>query len=93
MGQKFVTVEWWEHTLIIARRTPAAPKIALAGVWLETSFARFKASIAASNKERIRSRPFVGEGFVAIIETWSKHTVAARKWNSTKAARRSPNAR
>ena len=42
-------------TLIIARRMLAEPKTALAGVILETSFARFKASITTFNAETVPS--------------------------------------
>jgi len=47
-----------EHTRIIVRRTLTVPKTALAGVMLETSFARFKASMAIFSEERTPSRPF-----------------------------------
>jgi hypothetical protein len=45
-------------TLIAVRRTLAEPKTALAGVMLEISFARFRASMAMFNIEREPSRPF-----------------------------------
>jgi len=44
-----------KHTLIIVKRMLTEPKTALAGVMLATSFARFKASMAAFNDERVRS--------------------------------------
>jgi len=44
--------------LIIVRRILTEPKAALAGVTLETSFARFTASMATFNEERIPSRSF-----------------------------------
>ena len=43
-------------TLIIARRTPTDPKTALAGVLLETSFARLKTSMNPFNAEIVPSR-------------------------------------
>jgi len=45
-------------TLIVRRITSTEPKIALAGVTPEASFARFKASMAAFNAEIVPSRPF-----------------------------------
>jgi len=45
-------------TRIIVRRTPTEPNTALAGVMLESSFARFKPSMATSSEERTPSRPF-----------------------------------
>jgi len=47
-----------ERTLIIVRRTLTEPKTALAGVMLDTSFARFTASMATFNDERASSRRF-----------------------------------
>ena len=44
--------------MIIVRRTLTEPNTALAGVALETSFARSMASIAAFNKESTVSRRF-----------------------------------
>jgi len=44
------------------------PKTALAGVILETSFARFMASMAMFNEEMVPSCPFGCWGLAAIIE-------------------------
>lgn len=46
----------------------AEPKIALAGVMLETSFARFTVSMAAFSKERASSRRFVRWDFASMAE-------------------------
>jgi hypothetical protein len=43
-------------TLIMVRTTPTEPKTALAGVMLAISFARFMASMAAFNVEKVTSR-------------------------------------
>ena len=56
-------------TLIIVRRMLAEPKRALAGVMLETSFARFRPSMAIPREERIRSRPFESLGSMTIVKT------------------------
>ena len=56
--KELIVAYWRRHTLIIVRRTPAAPKTALAGVMLEISFARFRASMAALSKGRGPSGPF-----------------------------------
>ena len=45
------------------------PKMALAGVMLEISFARFMASMAILSEEMVPSRPFDRLGLVAIAET------------------------
>ena len=58
-----------EHTLIIVRRTLTEPKTALAGVMLETSFARFMASMATFNAERIPSLGFCPWEFASIVES------------------------
>ena len=60
------------------------PKAALAGVMLETSFARFRVSIAAFNEERELSRRFgcAALGSMSSESTWHKE-----------AARASPNPR
>ena len=47
-----------QHTLIIARRALTVPKTALAGVMLETSFARFIASMATFSEEIVPPRSF-----------------------------------
>jgi len=41
----------------------------LAGVILDISFARFMASMAIFNEERVPSRPFGGWGLAAIVGT------------------------
>jgi hypothetical protein len=58
-----------ELTLIIARITPTEPKTALAGVILESSFARFKASMAAFNDEIVLSRPLGRWDSASMVET------------------------
>ena len=57
------------RTLIIARRTQAEPKTALAGVMLEISFARLRVSMATFNAERRPSRSLEGLDVGAIAET------------------------
>ena len=67
--------EGGKRTLIIVSRTPTEPKTALAGVILETSFARFTASIAIFNKERASSRRFCRWESASMVETrgsWEK---------------------
>ena len=55
--------------MIIVRRTLTEPNMALAGVALEISFARFMASMAAFSKERALSRRFCClELFVSMVE-------------------------
>ena len=49
-----------KHTLIMTRSALVVPKTALAGAILEISFARFRTSIAASNKEMALPRPESG---------------------------------
>jgi hypothetical protein len=56
-----------EYTLIKARVTLTEPKTALAGVALESSFARFMASMAAFNNERAPSRRL--RGFASMVGT------------------------
>ena len=56
------------HTLIIVRRMLTEPKTALAGVMLDSSFARFIASMAAFNKERALSWRFVRWDFASMVE-------------------------
>ena len=58
-----------KRTLIIVRRALAEPKRALAGVMLDTSFARFRPSMATSREERIRSRPLESLDSMATVET------------------------
>ena len=57
-----------KRTFIIVRRMLTDPKRALAGVMVETSFARFRPSMATSREERIRSRPFESLDSMAIVE-------------------------
>ena len=57
-------------TLIIVRRTLTVPKTALAGVTLETSFARFMTSMAASDEERTPFRSFGRWDLVLMAESW-----------------------
>jgi len=52
--------------LTIVSRMLTDPKTALAGVIVETSFARFMTSIAIFKEERVPSRPFDGWGLVSI---------------------------
>jgi len=58
-----------ELTLIVARITLTEPKTALAGVILESSFARFKASMVAFNAEIVLSRPLGRRDSASIVET------------------------
>ena len=44
-----------KHTLIIVKRIMAEQNMAIAGVMVESSFARFIALMASFNKERARS--------------------------------------
>ena len=63
------------RTLIMVRRMVTVPKTALAGVMLEISFARFRASMAILSEERTASRPFGRWDLVAIVGTrdsWEK---------------------
>ena len=68
------------------RRTLAEPKTAFAGVTLEISFARFRASIAPFKKERVLSRPFRGGELVAIVDM----VVASKECGENDKAVRSP---
>ena len=56
-------------TLIIVSRTLTDPKTALAGVMLETSFARFMASMAVFSDEIASSRRFGCLELEAMVET------------------------
>ena len=58
-----------ELTLIVARITLTEPKTALAGVILESSFARFKASMVTFNAEIVLSRPLGRRDSASIVET------------------------
>ena len=62
------------------------PKTALAGVTLESSFARFKASMAAFNVETTPSRSFSRRDLVSMIVE-----VAARELGGAEAVRKAPN--
>jgi len=57
--------------LTIVRRILTDPKTALAGVMLETSFARFMASMAMFNEVRVPSRLLGRWGLAAIVGTQS----------------------
>ena len=52
----------------MARRMLTEPKTALAGVTLESSFARFSPSMATLSEERTPSRPLGRWGLVVIVE-------------------------
>ena len=61
------------------------PKTALAGVTLESSLARFRASMAIFGEERTASRPFGRWDLVVIVKTkgsWEK-AVGAQVWRKT----------
>ena len=58
-----------KRTLIIVRRTLAEPKTALAGVMLEISFVRFRASIVTFKVERVVPFPLFCWDFGAIVES------------------------
>ena len=73
MNSGYLVLEGKERTLAIVRRILTEPKTALAGVILETSFARFMASMAMFNEERVPSRPFGRWVLAAIVEkTWRR---------------------
>ena len=63
---------------MIIARTPTKTKAAVAGVILETSFARFMASMAIFNNERTPSRPFHRWGSVFIPRTRGGRE---KRWN------------
>ena len=69
VNPRYLTGEEENHTLIIVRRMLTEPKTALAGVMLETSFARFMASTAAFSKGMALSWRFVRWGLVTMVET------------------------
>ena len=56
------------RTLIMARRMLAEPKAAFAGVTLEISFARFKASMVTFKAERVFSFPPFCWDFGVMVE-------------------------
>ena len=58
------------RTLIMARRMLAEPKTAFAGVTLEISFARFKASMVIFKAERVF--PFPSFFFEVMVESERK---------------------
>jgi hypothetical protein len=68
----------------MVRRTPTEPNAATAGVILDSSFARFRPSMATFNEERTWSRP--GD-LSAMVETG----VAARKRCGVKVMRKNLN--
>ena len=74
--------------MIIARRMLTEPKAALAGVMLETSFARFRASMAIFSVERAPSRLLC---FWDPASMLLELKVAARKWRGAEAVRENPN--
>ena len=76
-----------KRTLIIVSRTLTDPKTAFAGVTLDTSFARFIASIAVFNAERAPSRRFGWREFESMAET-RRCCVKAVWWQ---AVRKDPN--
>ena len=55
--------------MIIVRIALTEPKTALAGVILESSFARFKASMAAFNAGIMLSRPLSRWGSASMVRT------------------------
>ena len=57
--------------MTIVSRILTDPKTALAGVTLETSFARFMVSMAMFNEVRVLSRPLGRWGLAAIVGTKS----------------------
>jgi hypothetical protein len=79
----------------MARMTPTEPKMALAGVALETSFARFMASMAAFSAERVTSWRFDPRDFVSMVETYggcgkAGCAEAVREYPSPDGSRRAP---
>ena len=54
---------------MIVRRTPAEVNVALAGITLVASFARFKALMAAFSEERAQSCSFCLRDLSAMVET------------------------
>jgi len=54
------------------RREPTVIKAALAGVMLETSFARFRTSMATFSEERTPFRPFGRWNSAAMVESYEK---------------------
>ena len=54
---------------MVVRITPTEPKTALAGVTLESSFARFNASMDAFNTRIVPSRPLGRWDSASMVET------------------------
>ena len=67
------------HTLIIVRIKLTEPKTALAGVILETSLARFMASMAPFNVEIIPSRSLGCGESAFMVETRGSYERAVRR--------------
>ena len=78
MNRKPNSAERVERTLIMARRTLTEPKAAFAGVIPDISFARFRASMATLNAERILSLHSCRWDFEAIVETRSRRKETVR---------------
>ena len=62
----------------MVRRIVTVPKTALAGVMLEISLARLRASMAIFSEERMASRPFGRWDSVVIVEVQGSCEKAAR---------------
>ena len=67
-----------KRVLIIARRTLTEPKAALAGVMLDISFARFKASMATFNGEIVPSRSFGRWDLASMVRIRGSYEKTAR---------------
>lgn len=65
-------------TLIIVKRRLTEPKTALAGVMLETSFARFMVSMAVFSEEIAPSRGLGCLELVSMVETGGRHEKTVR---------------
>ena len=63
----------------IVRRALTVPKAALAGVMLEISFARFRASMATFSEETTPSRPFGRRNLAAMVEAQGDWDKAVRR--------------
>ena len=64
--------------MTITRRMLTELKTALAGVTLESSFARFRASMAIFSEERTASRPFGRWDLSAMVEKKGSYEEAVR---------------
>jgi len=62
----------------MVRRMLTEPKTALAGVMLESSFARFSPLMATSSEERTPSHPFGRLDLSAMVETQGSREKAVR---------------